>query len=233
MQDENRRLKAAIILKIKEKVQHELNKYPKFWDLTQLQINLTKCIANPFYNKPKLVPLDSNTHPANIVITDFYRTCPKKEVIKVEAMQNQYLWNGYLSARQNMIYLMGEENLNEKTLWHGTNTVDAMKSIQIEGFRHEFNENGNFGRGTYFASNAQGAIGYSCKENGISKIFACRAITGNSCIGNNNYDFGSWPRTENGKGREYDSLVDNLINPSIFVIQEDHNVYPMYVIHFN
>ena len=58
----------------------------------------------------------------------------------------------------------------------------------------------------------------------------CKVLCGKMCFGSGSYKLDKWPKQQNGL--KYDSLVNNMNNPSIFVIHEDYRVYPMYIIHF-
>ena len=52
--------------------------------------------------------------------------------------QNQMLYDSYWNERNKMVQLIGEQQLNERKLFHGTKH-NVMDSIQIQGFRKEFN----------------------------------------------------------------------------------------------
>jgi hypothetical protein len=41
------------------------------------------------------------------------------------------------------------------------------------------------------------------------------------------------PLRNDGSGKQYDSTVDCLMNPSIFVIYRDYRAYPTYIINYN
>ena len=153
------------------------------------------------------------------------------EIIKIESVQNQMLYDKYWNEKQSMIKLIGEKNLNERDLFHGTGKESVMEMIETEGFRKEFNTTANFGKGTYFAKNARYSIDYASRNGrGVYKMFQCKVITGESSIGYRYYELKDWPKKSNGL--IYDSLVNNISNPSIFVIHENIRAYPMFVIHF-
>ena len=48
--------------------------------------------------------------------------------------------------------------------------------------------------------------------------------------GHKGYKLTSWPKKDNGL--IYDSLVDDVDDPSVFVIHENARAYPMFIIHF-
>ena len=90
-----------------------------------------------------------------------------------------------------------------------------------------------YGRGVYFAHDAS----YSARDqysprdaNNNKHIFLAKVLTGDFAVGSSNYV------TPPPKGASsltlYDSVVDNVSNPSIFVIFGDAQAYPDYHITF-
>ena len=72
-----------------------------------------------------------------------------------------------------------------------------MDKIKREGFRKEFNKTSAFGKGTYFAKNANYSINYSKQDkNGIFKMFQCRVICGESINGHNGYSLKNWTKKQ-------------------------------------
>lgn len=122
----------------------------------------------------------------------------------------------------------------ERTLYHGTTAESTIKIIQ-QGFNRSFagRHGTRYGRGVYFALNA----GYAAQpvyaqpdEWGIKRVLVCKVLTGNTYLGR--------PRQkvpdvlDKTTGRLYDSAVDNVADPSIFVTFNDAHAYPDYCIEF-
>lgn len=93
------------------------------------------------------------------------------------------------------------------------------------------------GNGVYFAVNAS----YSARDqysprdfNRNKRIYRCRVLTGEFCQGAQGMKVP--PNKPNpGAGTThilYDSVVDNVRNPGIFVIFNDTQAYPEYLITF-
>ena len=208
--------------------------YPNWWDMTKIdqsQNNENK--QNDDYDKPRLYELDMNSYPAKKVVAKFNETCPNYTVIKVESMENQMLYDGFWNARLKLIKLLGEENLNTRHVFHGTNYYNVMGIVQREGFRKEFSSTFVHGQGTYFAKNARySAGGYAAEKDGVYLLFLCKVIMGESHKGSSSYDLKTWPKKNGGKGLIYDSLVNDMDDPTIFVIHENVRAYPMFVIHY-
>ncbi|XP_077422377.1 protein mono-ADP-ribosyltransferase PARP15-like [Vanacampus margaritifer] len=116
----------------------------------------------------------------------------------------------------------------EKRLFHGTSHKNV-HDINVYGFNRSFagKHGTQFGNGTYFAVAAE----YSTRDHFSPPnaqeekcMYLCRVPTVNFTAGKPN------------KGtslQKYDSVVDNVHNPSIFVIFHDTQVYPEYLITFN
>lgn len=90
-----------------------------------------------------------------------------------------------------------------------------------------------FGKGVYFAQDfwysAQGIYSPPDKH-GVKNVFQCRVLTGKFTLGKPHYI--EPPAVANGLTQLYDSVVDNVKNPGIFVVFHDAMVYPEFLITF-
>ncbi len=91
----------------------------------------------------------------------------------------------------------------------------------------------NYGKGVYFAVEAS----YSAQDkyavpdsSGLQYIFVCRMIVGEYTQGHQKMKTAP-PLTADSK-EVYDSLVDNINTPTIFVAMTDAQTYPEYLITF-
>lgn len=91
-----------------------------------------------------------------------------------------------------------------------------------------------FGNGTYFALNAS----YSAQDtysvpdaNGKKHVYLARVLTGEYCTGKAGLKTPP-PKSTAGPTDLYDSVVDNELNPTVFVIFNDIQAYPQYLITF-
>eukprot|EP01084_Bolivina_argentea_P277646 474085_1 len=203
--------------------------YPACWDVKYICEAGGSTYATPYLIDLRSYGIQSN---AQKVRNRFFESLDRNsyDIIKIEAVQNQRLYDKYWSVRQTLSKTIGENNLNERELFHGT-AENVMTLIAKEGFRKEFSSIAMFGKGTYFARDANYSMDYSYRnDNGVYKMFLCRVICGESALGNNNYELTNWPKKSSGL--IYDCLVNNQSDPSIFVIHEDYRAYPMYVVHF-
>lgn len=62
-------------------------------------------------------------------------------------------------------------------------------------------------------------------------MFVCRVLVGDFTMGNSSYT--RPPSKDGGDTIFYDSCVNDVHNPSIFVIFEKHQIYPEYLITYN
>eukprot|EP01083_Nonionella_stella_P051617 137053_1 len=209
----------------------QMNQYPQYWD--------KRYMSRQNYATPRLVDLNGNASSSlvqealNDAAVRFYDTVEdgQYDIIKIEANQNQMLYDKYCDEKKRMTKMIGERQLNEMYLFHGTKSESTMKSIEQEGFRKEFNNTAMYGKGTYFAKNASYSVSYAARSgSGVYKLFLCTVICGESHQGHMSYELTAWPKKANGL--IFDSLVDKKHDPSIFVIHDDVKAYPLFVIHF-
>ncbi|XP_067870344.1 protein mono-ADP-ribosyltransferase PARP14-like isoform X2 [Heterodontus francisci] len=162
------------------------------------------------------------------------KTCIHHTIVKIERLQNVYLWVAYVNKRESMQSINGSQWINEKCLFHGT-TANASLSISRHGFNRNFAGQGkNLGYGVYFAVNAL----YSAHENyslpdseGFKYMYQARVLTGKYTIGSKGLRMPPLlpTRTETNT---YDSVVDRQNCPTMFAIFHDDQAYPEYLITF-
>jgi len=117
----------------------------------------------------------------------------------------------------------------ERRLFHGTRCQSAIL-IGKNGFNRDFNRRSRFGKGTYFSSMASTAAKYcdSDPSQRTKVMLFCRVIVGEYCVGHNGHHT---PTKEDGK-TEYDSMVDRMRSPTVFVIPRDYHAIPTHYITF-
>ncbi|XP_040214270.1 LOW QUALITY PROTEIN: protein mono-ADP-ribosyltransferase PARP14-like [Rana temporaria] len=161
----------------------------------------------------------------------FQKTCGH-QILKILRVQNRDLWLNYQIKKQNIDSKNGSTT-NEKELFHGTDS-NSIQHVNHNGFNRSYaGKNGTaFGNGTYFAVNAQYSVGYARPDvNRERHMYLARVLTGLYCVGNQTI---ITPPAKNAANPTdlYDSVTDNLQNPSMFVIFNDIQAYPEYHIVF-
>ena len=92
-----------------------------------------------------------------------------------------------------------------------------------------------YGHGVYFARDS----GYSAstrysKPNkaGLQRMMLCRVLVCESCIGQHKFTFPQ-PKKFPRENENYESMVDNLKTPSIFVSTRDFQAIPEFLVTFH
>uniref|UniRef100_A0A3Q3K5R2 Poly [ADP-ribose] polymerase n=1 Tax=Monopterus albus TaxID=43700 RepID=A0A3Q3K5R2_MONAL len=156
------------------------------------------------------------------------------EILKIERLQNVHLLRAYQAQKKNM----SDKNVHcggagEKLLYHGTaknNCIPIMKN----GFNRSFAGcNGtSYGNGTYFAVNASLSVGYSSPaHDGSRSMFVVRVLTGVYDAGHKSMKVPP-PRSYQQPHDLYDSVVDQIHQPDLYVVFQDNQAYPDYLITF-
>uniref|UniRef100_A0A8C5RBE9 Poly [ADP-ribose] polymerase n=1 Tax=Leptobrachium leishanense TaxID=445787 RepID=A0A8C5RBE9_9ANUR len=182
----------------------------------------------------KMVSLSPVSQEYNNVIQQFMRTCQMR-IIKIERIQNSPLWLNYKIKKQSIDSRNGNAN-NEKQLFHGTDP-NTILHVNHNGFNRSYagKNAASYGNGTYFAVNAM----YSAHDrysrpdsNGYKYMYLTRVITGVYCVGTQGMVA---PPAKNPSNTTdlYDSVTDNMAKPSMFVIFNDIQAYPEYLITFS
>ena len=104
--------------------------FPEYWDRSFAE-----------YTKPTLCSLPRNGSCFQFVSQLFFKTVSlnQYEIVEIEGVQNQMLYEKYMNVRQTVIKELGSNYVNEQFLFHGTKSEDTMQFIETEGFRKEFN----------------------------------------------------------------------------------------------
>ncbi|KAJ8381818.1 hypothetical protein SKAU_G00025960 [Synaphobranchus kaupii] len=168
----------------------------------------------------------------------FYSTMSetKTEIISIEQVQNIFQWDKYRRQKEHMQSRSTAQNGSlERHLFHGT-TEDSAKEICLNNFDPRVSgKNGmSYGRGSYFARDASYSFKYAARfgEVGCQHMFLAKVLVGNVTLGNSMY---YRPPNLNPltPGYElYDTCVDQIADPSIFVVFDNCQCYPYYLIKY-
>ncbi|KAL3861805.1 hypothetical protein ACJMK2_007823 [Sinanodonta woodiana] len=152
-------------------------------------------------------------------------------------VQNRELWMAYDGQRKSMKISMDRagqtKEVDERSLFHGTNSIDTVQGICTNcfDFRVCGKHGTRYGKGAYFARDAK----YSHRYTGSSStstdryMFLAKVLVGEYTIGSSTY---TRPPEKPGATAHqlFDSCVDIVDNPSIFVIFDLKQCYPEYLI---
>ncbi|XP_028331085.1 protein mono-ADP-ribosyltransferase PARP14-like isoform X2 [Gouania willdenowi] len=193
--------------------------YPLYWDNMEIG------------ESQKMVPLSPSTAEHQTVKAAFQQT-QTSTIIKIERLQNIPLRRAYEVQKKNLSNKSGD---NEKLLFHGTNP-ENINSIITNGFDRRYSGQNatSYGLGTYFAINANYSANPKYSKpaaDGSQSMFMARVLTGIYVLGHIDMKVLP-PRDPHRSPDRYDSAVDNLDNPQMFVVFQDNQAYPDYLITF-
>ncbi|KAK2887250.1 hypothetical protein Q8A67_015478 [Cirrhinus molitorella] len=185
---------------------------------------------------PEVCPVDVDSDEFQNVVKDFYDTLQdnhnKIKIIKVDKLMNKLLHDQYRLKKVSIGQCSSESQV-ERTLYHGTSET-SVKEICIHGFNRSFcGKNATvYGQGVYFAVNAALSVSdtYSPPNaDGHKFIFVARVLTGDFTVGK--YDYKTAPLKESSDiPVRYHSVADQIGSPTLFVIFNDTQAYPEYLI---
>uniref|UniRef100_A0A9L0IUH2 Poly [ADP-ribose] polymerase n=1 Tax=Equus asinus TaxID=9793 RepID=A0A9L0IUH2_EQUAS len=168
------------------------------------------------------------------VASKFNQTCSNFTIEKIERIQNLDLWNSY-QAKKKTMDAKNVNVTNEQQLFHGTD-AGSVPHVNQNGFNRSYaGKNATaYGKGTYFAVNANYSAHntYSRPDsNGKKHMYYVRVLTGVYTCG---YQGLIVPPPKNAQNPTdlYDTVTDNMQNPSLFVVFYDYQAYPEYLITF-
>ncbi|NXA42764.1 PAR14 polymerase, partial [Eudromia elegans] len=216
--DEGRK---TVIARVDKSKDQESIVLPATWDDVQTE-------------QVKIVELKPQMKEYKDVQARFQQTCSSFKIEKIERIQNPYFWKAYQIKKLEMDKKNGNRN-NERHLFHGTSR-DSITLINSRGFNRSYaGANGvSYGNGTYFAVNAS----YSADDTyskpdaeGKKYMYLARVLVGEYSLGRRGAITPS-PKNYSNSIDLFDSSTDNVKQPTMFVIFNDIQAYPEYLITF-
>ncbi|XP_048362582.1 protein mono-ADP-ribosyltransferase TIPARP [Sphaerodactylus townsendi] len=184
------------------------------------------------------VPVSKEDKSYRTIYNLFHKTVPetKYRILKILRVQNQFLWEKYKRKKEYMSKKMTglDRIMNERHLFHGT-SQDVVDGI----CKHNFDPRvcgkhaTMFGQGSYFARKASYSHNFAKRSpKGIHYMFLAKVLTGRYTVGN--HTMRRPPPVNPGSVTSdlYDSCVDNYFEPQIFVLFNDDQSYPYFVIQY-
>ncbi|XP_072531780.1 protein mono-ADP-ribosyltransferase PARP10 [Salminus brasiliensis] len=170
------------------------------------------------------------------VVSEFYDSIHeyhnKIKVIKVEKLMNKLLYNQYRLKKASVEQSSSHPQV-EHILFHGTSET-SVREICVHGFNRSFcGKNATvYGQGVYFAVESALSVSdtYSPPNaDGHKFIFVAKVLTGDFTVGK--HDMRAAPLKDgSGIAVRYHSVVDKINSPTLFVIFNDTQAYPQYLI---
>ncbi|XP_041868062.1 protein mono-ADP-ribosyltransferase PARP10 isoform X2 [Melanotaenia boesemani] len=187
-------------------------------------------------NMPEATKVDEESDEFQSVVRTFYETIheyhSKIRIIQVEKLMNRLLYNQYKLKKASILQRSSHPAV-ERTLYHGT-SQESVKEICVHGFNRSFcGKNATvYGQGVYFAVNSCLSVKsqYSPPNaDGYKFIFVSKVLTGDFTKGD--HSMKTAPLKETGDvPLRYDSVTDDITKPTMFVIFNDTQAFPEYLI---
>uniref|UniRef100_H3AK28 Poly [ADP-ribose] polymerase n=1 Tax=Latimeria chalumnae TaxID=7897 RepID=H3AK28_LATCH len=184
------------------------------------------------------VPMSMEDRGYRIVYGLFHKTMPESKymILGIKRMQNQFLWDKYKRKREHMSRKMSEHEklLNEKHLFHGTSS-SAISAICKQNFdpRLSGKHATLYGQGSYFARRSVYSHRYAQKSpDGAHYVFLSKVLVGKFTLGKPNMRRPPALCPENPSSDLYDSCVDSMTDPQIFVVFDNDQCYPYFIIKY-
>ncbi|XP_078603220.1 protein mono-ADP-ribosyltransferase PARP14-like [Branchiostoma floridae x Branchiostoma japonicum] len=156
------------------------------------------------------------------------------QIVSISRVQNEAKYKAYMLELKEREKRLGKSAI-EKVLYHGT-AHDVVDNINQGGFNRSYcGKNATvYGKGMYFARNASysAQAKYSPPDSqGNKYVYQARVIVGEYTTGKRNI-VEPPPKNPSNAAVRYDSVVDNVDDPRIFVVFRDNEAYPEYLIVF-
>ncbi|XP_065273367.1 protein mono-ADP-ribosyltransferase TIPARP-like [Emys orbicularis] len=168
----------------------------------------------------------------------FHKSLPEAQyrLERVWRVQNPFLWDKYKRKQSHMSRQMSPEQRlrNERHLFHGTaaGAVPAICKHNLDP-RLSGKHAAIYGQGSYFARRASYSHRYAPPaEAGLRHVFLCKVLVGRSALGQ--LALRRPPPLDPGDPASnlYDSCVDSLSDPQIYVVFDNDQCYPYFLLQY-
>ncbi|XP_034412586.1 protein mono-ADP-ribosyltransferase PARP14-like [Cyclopterus lumpus] len=207
-----------------KRLEHRLDfRFPLYWD---------NMAANQPFTKVALQPRSAEY----LNVEELFKQTAQETVMKIERLQDVHQRRAY-EVQKNQISDKNtrQGGAGELLLFHGT-TEKNCDAIMKNGFNRRYcGQNATvYGEGTYFAVEAKysAQVCYSKPAaDGSQLMFVVRVLTGLYTLGTSGMKMPP-PRSSRLSHDLYDSVVDDVGNPSMYVVFHDNQAYPDYLVTF-
>ncbi|XP_066925194.1 uncharacterized protein [Clytia hemisphaerica] len=154
------------------------------------------------------------------VLTTFLATIRiafRFNVVSIKRIENHELWDHFV--------LLQKKISNMKELWHGT-SQESLAKICEKGFDRSYAgmHAVAFGQGTYFARDSHYSVKYASRDQNENRYMILAKVL----VGRYMQGYHELKHLEEG----FDTAVNRLYDPSIYVTFKDFQAYPAYVVKF-
>ncbi|NWW76113.1 PAR12 polymerase, partial [Climacteris rufus] len=180
----------------------------------------------------QLIELSCDSQEYEKVKKLFEKTMKAYCINQLQRIQNPALWDIFQWQKKQMEKLNKLKEVDERLLFHGTDS-SHMSAICEQNFDWRLcgTHGTAYGKGSYFARDASYSHTYCSSHGGRYSMFVAQVLVGDFVQGK--HDYTRPPPRANDSNRLYDSCVDDLTDPSIFVIFEKQQIYPAYIVEYS
>ncbi len=162
------------------------------------------------------------------------------EVVRVERIQNEWLWERYSFAKQRMM-ARNRGEVNEMELFHGTSSTPPIEVYKSDfGFDFRYcRPNGLLGTGSYFAQSAAYSDTYAyTTADQLRQVLVAKVLTGSSLYTSTvDYSLTMPPLKPSNSSslfinEHYDTICSYTRDSNIYVVYDHEKTYPAYVVSY-
>ncbi|XP_068611422.1 protein mono-ADP-ribosyltransferase PARP12 [Brachionichthys hirsutus] len=160
----------------------------------------------------------------------FRATMKGFDVVNIERIQNRGLWQFFQWYKTQMQNSSGGRRVREEKLFHGTDGkhVDAICKNNFD-WRICGTHGTAFGRGSYFARDARYSHSYT-GDSDVKSMFVAHLLVGEYTKGSPGYVRA--PPKHGSDVNFFHSCVDDVSNPSVYVVFDTTQIYPEYLLQY-
>ena len=196
-------------------VQMLASSHPSYWTQSEIQ--------HAIQSQGKVVPC-LDTDPEFSMVSQMIQSSHQHySVVRVSKIINPVQYFRYVHWCDTLRFKFPTLNLNEQYAFHGT-SEGSLGSIVKDGFKYRFNGRHMHGRGSYFALKANYCLDplfASPNAAGERHVLVTRVCVGKITQGLNDM----MPAADDS----YQTAVDNVHNPSMYVTFHDDQTYPEFL----
>ena len=188
----------------------------------------------------KLFPVAPGSHEHGVIAAAFNRTLAAATIDRVDRVENGYMHEAFSLQAATLEKQIGADYVAgrmRRLLFHGTQAVDAIvNSTDGHGFLPLLAGTAVgaiYGDGTYFARDAKYSDGGYARTlpSGQKQMLVVDVLVGRAARGTQGDKM--CPLLPGERYTKYNSLVDNVAAPAIFVVQHSNQAYPAYLITYH
>ncbi|CAB1346040.1 unnamed protein product [Coregonus sp. 'balchen'] len=186
-----------------------------------------------------MVEVPASTQAFQKVHSLFHKTLleTRVEIVSIHQIQNVLHWDKFQRYKEHMQKRgdTKEDEALERHLFHGT-VRDFIEDICHNNFDPRVSGvNGfTYGYGSYFAGDASYSNTFAAvsPDAGVRHMFLAKVLVGKVSVGKRTYRRLPPVRSTKEDYNLYDTCVDQLVNPTIFVVFDRCQCYPYYLIKY-